>query len=322
MKKRLVLLLTILLVSAGCQQTREYEKQIEENRPTEYHPMTFGMYVDAASYLYIREHTEEYIIEEIELYDELPVDLLRIDCRHDLYLENDTENIKKLEKAIKKIRETDKKLMLGAYGVEKWFQEPRNWDEWKNMYRNQVDTLMEEYQPEYMYILPETPTALGRQIKENITDKEWINFIEETATRIKDKKPDTKIVVGFALHHPKNPPIYEQLIERDNNIDAVGNNPYSIEEMENTANYLEDIRKSNKEMWITETWSNGNIEYEKTRSAKHIKYAVYYAQKNKLDGFILFGGSWSMHKDKRFEKLDTYNAYKNVIEEIHKARNQ
>jgi|GEM_PF-6105161 len=324
----LVLLIVSLLILAAYQYyswrvEREYGKIIEEYRPAEFHPMTFGMYVDSASYLYIREHSGDYILREIELYDELPVDLFRIDCRYDLFLENDTENIDKLDQAVAGIRGTDKKLMLGVYGVQSWFNEPKQWDNWRDMYRQQVDILMERYQPEYMYVLPEAPTCLGGQISEvgNITTEEWVEFTEEIAKRIKTSNPGTIVVVGCCLHAPENPSFFTQLIGRDNDIDAMGNDPYSVDEMINTDKYLEYWHTSpdNKEMWITETWSNGNIRYERLgRSANYIRFAVYYAQKKGLNGFVLFGGIWSIHRDKEFKKLDTFYAYKEVIEEVRK----
>ncbi len=320
----LILLITSLLILAGHQYytwriEKEYGKLIEEYRPAQFHPMTFGMYVDSASYLYIREHSSDYILREIELYDELSVDLFRIDCRHDMFLENDTESINKLDQAIAKIRTTDKKLMLGIYGVEKWFREPEDGDTWKEMYRQQTDTLMKRYHPEYAYILPEAPGALAPQITNNISTEAWVEFAEEIAKRIKADYPDTIIVVGCCLHHPPNQPFFTQLMSQVNDIDIMGNDPYSVDEMINTDNYLDYWHTSpdNKEMWITETWSNGNIRYERMgRSAHYIRFAVYYAQKKGFDGFILFGGRWSMHKGDKFKKLDTFYAYKEVIEEI------
>ncbi len=322
----LILLVIFLLILAGYQYRtwrveKEFKELIEEYKPAQFHPMTFGMYVDSASYLYIREHSIDYVLREIELYDELSVDFFRIDCRHDLFLENDTENVNKLDQAIAKIRTTDKKLMLGIFGVQSWFNEPQQWNNWKDMYRRQVDILMNRYHPEYVYLLPETPSCMGGQISEvdTITIEEWVEFTEEIAKGIKADYPKTIIVVGFALHHPKNPPVFTQLISRDNDIDIIGNNPYSVDEATNTDNYLNYWRDNpdNKKMWITETWSNGNIRHERMgRSAHYIKFAVYYAQKRGLDGFILFGGSWSIHKGDKFKKLDTFYAYKNVIEEI------
>lgn len=158
MKKKiiLVLLMTFLLILVAYRYynwrvEREYKKLVEEYRPAQFHHMTFGIYVDSASYLYIREHSGDYILREIEFYDELSVDFFRIDCRHDMFLKNDSESINKLDQAVAKIRSTDKELMLGVYGVESWFDEPRNWDDWREMYRGQVDTLMERYHPEYIY---------------------------------------------------------------------------------------------------------------------------------------------------------------------------
>lgn len=299
----------------------EWEEIIASYKPDTFHPMTFGMYVDSASYLYIREHSSDYIHREIEMYDELQVDLFRIDCRHDIFLEHDEDSINKLDSAIDQIRTTDKRLMLGMYGVQSWFDVPVNWDTWKDMYREQTDILMERYHPDSMYILPEAPPALHKQIidRDNITVEEWGLFTEEISKRIKNTNPSTLVVFAGVLHHPLSPPVFTQLMSRINNIDIMGNNPYSVDETLNTDNYLDCWHNSpdNKEMWITEAWSNSNIEYERFGvSAYHIKFAVYYAQSRGLNGFILFGGSWSMHKDGRFRKLDTFYAYKDVINEI------
>lgn len=153
---------------------------------------------------------------------------------------------------------------------------------------------------------------------ENITTEDWAEFIEEIAKRIKDKKPYTVVVVGFVLHHPENLPVSIQLIGGNNDVDIIGNDPYSVDEMLNTENYLKYWHESpdKRGMWITETWGNGDISYEGIKSASYIKFAVYYAQKKGFNGFVLFGGSSSMHKGDKFKKLDTFYTYKKVIEEV------
>lgn len=305
---------------------REYRNFIEEYRPKEFHPMLFGIYVDYPSYLYIKDHSINEILGEIELYDELDTDIMRIDVRYDHWLKNDIENINKLERAIEEVKKRNKKLWLSVYGVEEWSGVRledyglASWEEWKKMYKKQINLITTNYNPDYLMIMPEAPSLMQNQIKEEIKTEEWVVFTEEMASLIKEISPNTKIIIVTALQidDPRisNRDYFKQLMQRDNDIDIMGVDPYSLYELEYYTNeYALPYRNPTKELWITETWDNWKIEYRKVYSKMHVKAGIYYAQNKDMTGFVLFPGGWGLHNEE-FNKNDAFDAYKEIIKEV------
>lgn len=320
---RSLLLFTIWLLigagtvmSAGCKPDEKFS------------PMLFGVYADYPSYLYIRNHSIKEIRGEIKLYQQLGVDIIRIDVRYDHWLKNDAESIGKLEAAIEEVRKGKQKLWLSAYGVEEWNGKrledygSASWEDWKKMYRQQVSMMATHYKPDYLMILPEAPSLMQNQISEEIETNSWVSFAEEIASSVRKLLPDSKIVAVTALQieDPRisNREYFRQLMQNDNDIDIVGVNPYSTYELKTYTNkYALPYLNPAKELWITEFWDNWKIEYRDGDSATAIKEAIYYAQDKGIVGFIPFPGGWGFHDD-NLDTTDAFDAYKDMIERVNR----
>ena len=170
---RVVAGITLMLLCAsaiGCKNndadsesvnyTRDF---IERYRPATFRPMKFGVYVEYASYLYIRNYTTEQILQEIDLYNQLGVDIFRFDVRYDHWLNGDQESIAKIEQAVNEVRSRGKLLWLSIYGVEAWNGAAlddygsASWEDWKDMVREETRLVITTYHPDYLTILPEAP---------------------------------------------------------------------------------------------------------------------------------------------------------------------
>ncbi len=312
--------------SEAVEYTRDF---IDRYRPATFRPMKFGVYVEYASYLYVRNFTKEQIVREIELYNNLGVDIFRLDIRYDHWLTGDRESIAKIERAVKEVRWLGKELWISIYGVEAWNGPTRNdfgaasWEEWKKMTREEMRMVIANYAPDYLAILPEAPSLMQNQVKTEIETGEWVTFAEELASEVTTLSPNTIVVTLTALQidEPRieNRAYFREIMMGKNDIDVVGVDPYSLYELETfTAIHALPDTNSLKELWIGETWDNWKIEYRGELSDLYIKAAVYYAQSVGMDGFVLFPGGWGLH-DSELKPNGAYFSYRAVIDEVRSA---
>ena len=308
----------------------EYPRDfIDRYRPATFRQMKFGVYVEYASYLYVRKYTTEQIVREIQFYDNLGVDIFRLDIRYDHWVAGDRESIAKIERAVAEVRRLGKQLWISIYGIEAWNGPTRNdygsasWEDWKNMAREETRLVIENFDPDYLAILPEAPSLMQNQVETEIETGEWVAFAEELASQVKSMSPNTIVVALTALQieEPRieNRTYFREIMRRHNDIDVVGVDPYSIYELETfTKTYALPDTNSAKELWIGETWDNWNIEYRGELSDLYIKAAVYYAQSVGMDGVVLFPGGWGLH-DSALQPNRAYFSYKAVINEVRNA---
>jgi len=125
--------------------------------------MTFGVIIDYASYRFPGFWRGLILVNEskkqIDLAKELGVDFVRFDIRNEAI--NYPEEMEKLDTIIAYARSKNLRIYIGVYGMESWYNwkdmwnypyggsGKASWEEFKEMYTNEVRYLAERYKPDY-----------------------------------------------------------------------------------------------------------------------------------------------------------------------------
>ena len=311
-----------------------YDAFIRKYRPEEYHPVKFSVYINYPSYEYIYKHSTGEIINQVSIVSKTGVDMIRIDILYDMFLNNDTETIQKLDRAVEEIRKQNKGVYIAIYGEKESFTGnpdsetwkghfgSMEWPLWRQTYLDQVRTIMIRYNPEYVNLLGEAPSWMQAQVSELVTVDQWVELTEEAASLVKQLNPSTYVVVDTALPHPFNNHAnirwYKQLVARDNEIDAFGLDIYGLQGFQyykENEDLLQIAKEYKRDIWIGQTWDDIHGKYFCNVSEKFITGSVYWAESNDIKGYGLFFGHRLHTKD--FEPTPAFFTYKMVIEEVH-----
>lgn len=287
---------------------------INKYKPKEYRPMKFSVTANTASYWGPAWNPTEEIVEEIDLLSELPVDSIRFDLMFDVWQQN--EDV--VDVIVKEIRSGGKDVWINFCGGETWRENPYSWYDFKKVYLENLERAVRKYQPEYVGVANEGPDFLATMVKEEVPEEEWVSFAEECTEVVKSIKPDCFVLVN-TIPHPEGDKFFELLMNRDNRIDAIGIDPYSLTELEERGGYaLAHWSNKDKELWITETWCTWDGSYPSHLCDKYIVASVYYAQTKGFNGYNLFDAH-NLHTQnfriiRGSNKTPAFYVYKKLIE--------
>ncbi|MEX2690207.1 MAG: cellulase family glycosylhydrolase [Candidatus Njordarchaeum guaymaensis] len=315
--------------------------------------MTFGVIIDYASYRFPGFWRGLILVNEskkqIDLAKELGVDFVRFDIRNEAI--NYPEEMEKLDTIIAYARSKNLRIYIGVYGMESWYNwkdmwnypyggsGKASWEEFKEMYTNEVRYLAERYKPDYMMIVPECPFNIGNQVNSVRTIGEWAEYTKEVADTVKNVSLDTKIILDQIVRkdggpHGSSEYEFTEAIIKDNSklIDIIGCDPYNYEDLKSDVQNL--VKLKNKynwhgDIWIGETnlldnWdklSRPSTPEEDEDQRNYFIYAIDLADRNGFDGFCIFyftddsndenSGIGITYKD--FTLKPAYDAIKQII---------
>ncbi|MFA6097622.1 MAG: hypothetical protein WC788_08440 [Candidatus Paceibacterota bacterium] len=271
--------------------------------------MVFGATVDSASYRYpghwYGSIDEEASKREIDAMVEMGIDFFRIDVRSETL--GYAEEMKKLDNIVTYGRSKGLRVYFGVFGMETWMASwldmfwtypnggggKASWDDFRKMYTGEVDTIMNRYKPDYIMIIPEARRNIGNQVNSVRTVDEWVIYTKELAAKIKNISPSTKVVLNEVVRsEDKNSSVdYVGAIMKDNdkNIDIIGIDPYSPEELNDemsTVTRLAERYKWHGRLRIGETniFNVKDDDYQK----KYFETAIDLAIENNFEGFVVF----------------------------------
>lgn len=306
--------------------------------------MVFGSTVDSASYRYpghwYGSIDEEASKREIDVMAEMGIDFFRIDIRNETL--GYPEEMKKLDNIVSYGRSKGLRVYFGVFGMETWMSSwldmfwtypgggggKASWDDFKKMYTGEVDAIMNRYKPDYIMIIPEARRNIGNQVNSVRTVEEWVAYTKELAAKIKIISSGTKVVLNEVVRSKdKNSSVdYVEGIMKDNdkNIDMIGIDPYSPEELDDemgTVTRLAGQYKWHGRLRVGETniFNVKDDDYQK----KYFETAIDSAKKNNFEGFVIFYfRDIPGQTDKRgiinndFSKKPAYEVIKRKIEDI------
>jgi hypothetical protein len=293
----------------------KYDEFIAKYKPNECRQMKFSVTANTASYWGPAWEPVEEIIEEIDLLGELPVDSIRVDLMFDVWQQNEAV----VDAIVKEIRGNGKDVWINFVGGETWRENPYSWSAFQEVYLENLKSAVSRYQPDYVGVANEGPDFLATMVTEQVSEEEWVRFAEECAEVVKSIKPDCFVLVN-TIPHSEGDKFFELLMSRDNKIDAIGIDPYSLKELEERGEYaLTHWTNKDKEIWITETWCTWDGSYPNHLCDKYIPASVYYAQTRGFHAYNLFDAHNLHTNDFKIingsYKTPAFYAYKNVIEE-------
>ncbi len=305
--------------------------------------MTFGITIDDACYhapnLPYGEINLENSLREVDMAKELGVDFIRIDIRNETLQYPD--EINKLDSIINYACSNELKIYIGVYGMESWLPASfidmlihpdggdgkADWDEFKDMYKDQVIFLANRYYPDYMMIMVELCINLGNQVNSVRSIEEWVQFTKLIADSIKSISPDTKIILNEIARRTSTPNSidYIKAIMQDNyeKIDIIGIDPYSYNELEDEVATIVEFRKNynwHGKMWVGET----NLLHfnDENEQRDYFLYSIDITDKNEFDGFCIFyfrDGSGTAESNgilnEDFTPKSAYDAIKQIIQQ-------
>ena len=308
--------------------------------------VVFGATVDSASYSYpghwYGSIDEEASKREIDAMVEMGIDFFRIDIRNETL--GYPEEMKKLDNIVSYGRSKGLRVYFGVFGMETWMSSwldmfwtypnggggKASWDDFRKMYTGEVDAIMNRYEPDYILIIPEARRNIGNQVNSVRTIEEWVVYTKELAAKIKIISSGTKVVLNEVVRSKdKNSSLdYVEGIMKDNdkNIDIIGIDPYSPEELNDEMDTVMRLFRQNKwhgKLRIGETniFNVKDDEYQK----KYFETAIDLAIKNNFEGFVIFYfRDIPGQTDKRgiinndFSKKPAHEVIKKKIEEIRK----
>ena len=317
--------------------------------------MTFGVIIDYASYRYPGFWRGLILVNEskkqIDLAKELGVDFVRFDIRNEAI--NYPEEMEKLDTIIAYARSKNLRIYIGVYGMESWYNwkdmwnypyggsGKASWEEFKEMYTNEVRYLAERYKPDYMMIVPECPFNIGNQVNSVRTIGEWAEYTKEVADTVKNVSLDTKIILDQIVRkdggpHGSSEYEFTEAIIKDNSklIDIIGCDPYNYEDLKSDVQNLVELKDEynwHGDIWIGETnlldnWdklSRPSTPEEDEDQRNYFIYAIDLADRNGFDGFCIFyftddsndenSGIGITYKD--FTPKPAYDAIKQIIQQ-------
>lgn len=293
-----------------------YDAFINKYKPETYHPMKFGVIADSVT-----------DCDEINLLSETGVEFIILYLMYDPWMDQDTETINKIDKAVEQIRRNNKKVCIGLCGVYKWFgpytipslenvgHGKVDFDTWSRTYLEMAETLVKRYDPDYVAISIEAQVVQAGQINEIRPPSDWIEITRVVADKVKEISSDTIVIVPTITR--QEPPDLEFLegIMDLKNVDIVGLDFYDgLYDTFQSVDTLLSYRNKEKEFWISETWDDMTGKYMDNLADKYIIASIYYAQNKNLRGYSLYFGRNLHTKD--FEKTPAFYTYKEVIEEV------
>ncbi len=314
-----------LQYKSPCEQANAWlDKKLIEWKPAAYRPMKFGTLFPPLSYggeMY-QDNTNFSDIYMSGLKD-LNLDVLRIDIYYDAWLNNDARHIGTTGNIISHIKDNGYKLMIVNIGAERYEKNPVTWETYRKSMLEMVEKFTTEYKPEYYIIVAEPVTrSYGgnhAETSEPVSTDEWISFTNEACNLVKSINPETKVGISTTPFEDE----YFTKAAKIDCLDIAGINVYDIYGLEKSrmTELLALAKKEGKEAWILETWldwkpSTGKP-WKKELDAKWINATAYYAQKNNLDGYmVFFTRHFFSYSDKQFEEfMPAFYAYKDVIAE-------
>jgi len=307
--------------------------------------MTFGVTIDSACYHYPGHDYGPIDLEnskkEVDAAKELGVDFIRVDIRNETL--GFPDEVQKLDEIIRYARSKNLKIYIGVYGKEGWLPSfltmithpeggagKASWSEFKEMYTGEARYLAERYHPDYMMITVECPFNIGNQVNSVRTIEEWVEYTKETAKMIKTVSPDTKIIlneIARTKSGPTNIAFIEAVMgDNDPNIDIIGIDPYSYDELNDEVSNIVRLRDQynwHGDIWVGETNIFGAHVGEEAYQADYFNHSIDLASKNGFNGFCIFylrDGTGTTDNqgilNEDFTKKTAYNAIKEKIEEL------
>ena len=311
-----------------------YDAFIHRYEPEIYHPMKFGILSESASFYSPKATSEEDIIKNIDILSDTGVDTIMIYVIYDYWMDHDgnlsngiqkdNETINKINKAVEQIRKNNKKVSIGLFGVDKWFgPQPThfqkvghgkvNFETWKRTYLEMAETLVKQYDPDYVAISIEAQVVLAGQINEIRPPSDWIEITRQVADKVKEISNDTLVIVPTITRLEPIDIEFLEGIMNIKNVDVIGADVYGLSAVNSIDPLLSNWNKE-KEFWIAETWGNFGGKYMDCLDDKYIIASVYYAQSKDLTGYSIFYGRHMHTKD--FKKTPAFYTYKGVIEKV------
>ncbi|MCK4819006.1 hypothetical protein KA005_24750, partial [bacterium] len=171
---------------------------------------------ESVSFYSPKATSEEDIIKNIDILSDTGVDTIMIYVIYDYWMDHDgnlsngiqkdNETINKINKAVEQIRKNNKKVYVGLFGVDKWFgPQPThlqkvghgkvNFETWKRTYLEMAETLVKQYDPDYIAISIEAQVVLAGQINEIRPPSDWIEITRQVADKVKEISNDTIVIV-------------------------------------------------------------------------------------------------------------------------------
>ncbi len=319
-----IFLLILIVLISGCigkneptpfERNATQETSIPNNtvlapeETTAHESMVFGATVESASYRYpghwFGAIDEENAKKEIDAISELGADFIRIDIRNETL--NYPEEVKKLDNIVAYGRSKNLKIYFGAFGMETWMASwldmflkapdggggKASWEDFKRMYSGEVSYLIGRYKPDYIMIIVEARRNIGNQVGSKRTVDEWVAYTKELAAMIKSSSPGTKIVLNEVVRskdaHSSADYVEGIMKDNDNNIDIIGIDPYSLDELYDEMNTSLKLAKQynwHGKLWVGETnvFNYKGDDYQK----EYFETAIELAKKNNFEGFVVF----------------------------------
>lgn len=311
-----------------------YDAFIHTYKPENYHSMEFSILSESASFYSPKATSEEDIIKNIDILSDTGVDTIMIYVIYDYWMDHDgnlsngiqkdNETINKINKAVEQIRKNNKKVSIGLFGVDKWFgPQPThlqkvghgkvNFETWKRTYLEMAETLVKQYDPDYVAISIEAQVVLAGQINEIRPPSDWIEITRQVADKVKEISDDTIVIVPTITRLEPIDIEFLEGIMNIKNVDVIGADVYGLSAVDSIDPLLSYWNKE-KEFWIAETWGDFGGKYMDCLDDKYIIASVYYAQSKDLTGYSIFYGRHMHTKD--FKKTPAFYTYKGVIEKV------
>ncbi len=269
------------------------------------HPMLLGITLDSVSYHYPGHYygsiDEDGGMKEIDAAFALCVDYIRIDLRNEVF--SFPDELEKLDRIVSYIREKGMSVYISAYGMETWmpswqimFANPEggvgkaSWEEFQEVYIEQVQKVTERYKPDYIGIIPEAPLNIGNQVNTRRNLEEWVGFTNQVAIVAKQIKPDIQVIVNvIARDDMQTLQFAELLAANSEEVDILGIDPYSRDEFSSEFTNIQRLAQLNNwdgEIWVAETNLLHPIDDED--QADYLYKAYQQAERMGFGGFTVF----------------------------------
>ena len=268
----------------------------------------YGAVSQPLSYWHVQQNyiTKEVIDANFKMLEDSGASIIRIDVDYTIFLNQEAQNIAKLDYAINKIKQDGKKVMLADSSAEVYFKSPKSWAEHKVLWKERVKVLTERYNPDY-YVVIKEPGWYYNQIWDlhiiRLYDhpEEWIALTTDLTKIVKGINPQTQVAVAVAasqLYHEQGTSILNRVFlckVDDIPIDILGFDIYDRWGFEDTERFINDCKPS-KEKWILEAWSedvagDGSNIYNSGRENLDVKWVNVidlFAKKFGFKGVVIF----------------------------------
>lgn len=274
--------------------------------------MLFGTVLKEASYqenMLKKAWSLEVARRDLDLISLLDVNFVRIDIFYEMFQPEqvDPRWLNALDEVVRLIRLKNMKLMVGVFGHAHSYAalwEPHGKltpQEWETIEKSMIRESIRRWSPEYIYIAPEAPTLMSRQITSPLTAKEWRDLIERLANVAKEENPNVITSLGLSCGWPDSLELWLELAKsKVLSLDIVGYNPYGIssvktmDRLQGSVNSTFDALKAKYELWITETSLWGFLfpfpsDFDGYRDYRsYMTKSIAYAEQKGMGGYIWF----------------------------------